>query len=225
MRVGVIGTGRMGPALVEALSERGHTVVAQVGRPSAAFWERLQADAIVDFSHAAQTEAVVQASLERNLILVTGTTGWQAQEERLQAWAQQLPHPRWTWSSNFSRGLLLFQLMLQTLQKHPDLLEGWDTALIEIHHHRKKDAPSGTALRLHAILPALRGITSLRVGEVVGQHQYLFSTVGEELTLLHRAYDRLVFARGAVWALERLAARPAPFVGPWERLLFTEAAP
>ncbi|GIV24845.1 MAG: 4-hydroxy-tetrahydrodipicolinate reductase [Bacteroidia bacterium] len=225
MRVALIGTGRMGPILKQVLEERGHQVVAHVGRPSESFWAGLQAQAVVDFSHAAQTQAIVRASLERNLVLVTGTTGWQAQEESLRTWAKQLPHARWTWSSNFSRGILLFQLVLQTLQKQPHLLEGWDTALVEIHHHRKKDAPSGTALRLNATLPALRGITSLRVGEVVGEHRYLFSTLGEELEILHRAYDRAVFARGAVWALERLASLGSSFVGPWESLLITETAP
>lgn len=225
MRVAVIGTGRMGPLLKEALEAQGHQVVAQTGRPSTSFWAGLQAEAVVDFSHASQTEAVVRASLERNLILVTGTTGWQAQEERLRTWAEQLPHARWTWSSNFSRGILLLELVLEVLRKHSALLEGWDTALVETHHHRKKDAPSGTALRLSAILPPSRGIVSLRLGEVIGQHQYFFSAAGEELEMVHRACDRAIFARGAVWALEQLAALNSPFTGPWEGLLLTEAAP
>ena len=219
MRAVVVGTGRMGSEMARLLTATGHTVVAHIARPTPSFWEAVEADAVIDFSHASQVAAIVRGVLPKGLLLLTGTTGWQSEEESLQAWAKTLPHARWTWSSNFSRGILLLKKVLLALQANPKLLEGWESALMEIHHQRKKDKPSGTAHALAQILPPSQGITSVRVGEVVGEHSLWLSAAGEELVLTHRAHSREVFARGALWALEALAAQPAPFVGPWEALL------
>lgn len=209
----------MGNMVRQVAERRGHLIVTQVGRPSEGFWETLQAEAVIDFSHASQVENIVRNSLPRGLLLVTGTTGWKAQEASLRAWASSLPCARWVWGGNFSRGILLLKLALHALTRRPDLLAEWESALVETHHRRKKDAPSGTALELADILPPTHPITSLRVGEVIGEHTFLLSTVGEELVLTHRAHDRQIFAQGALWALEWLSAQNTGFVGKFEEIV------
>lgn len=218
MRIALIGTGRMGQVLRNLAESTEHTIVAQTGRPDAAFWQALASvEVVLDFSHASQTRAVVEACLERGLALVTGTTGWQAEAEALQAFARSYPNARWVWGGNFSRGITLLKALLQTLRQYWIQFPDWQAALLEIHHSRKKDAPSGTALELQKYAPPLQDVRSLRVGEVIGEHTVFLSGPGEEIELRHRAQDRAIFARGALWAAQKLLEKSS-FVGPFEKL-------
>lgn len=218
MRIALVGTGRMGQVLHALAESAGHLIVAQAGRPDPAFWQALKgAEVVLDFSHASQTRAVVEGCLSRGLALVTGTTGWQAEVEALQAFAQSCPQARWVWGGNFSRGIALLKVLLQTLQEHWVKFPDWQAALLEIHHSRKKDAPSGTALELAKYAPPLQSLQSVRVGEVVGEHTLLLSGPSEEIELRHRAHDRAIFARGALWAAQKLLEKSS-FVGHFEQL-------
>ncbi len=218
MRIGIVGTGRMGHSLRSLAEASGYTVVAQAGRPDASFWQALrEAQIVLDFSHATQTRSVVEACLSQGLALVTGTTGWHGEAEALQAFARRIPNARWVWGGNFSRGIILLKALLQTIRQHWPEFPDWQAALFEIHHSRKKDAPSGTALELQKHAPPLHDLQSLRVGEIIGEHTLLLSGPGEGIELRHRAHDRATFARGALWAAQKLLEQSA-FIGPVEQL-------
>ncbi len=235
--------GRMGQAVLRALDARPDLeLVAALVRPGGAdavrtraavaapYCERLPADThaavLIDFSIAAAFDAALALALARGLAFVSGTTGLDAgQRAALERAAGAVPV---LWSANFSLGVaLLSRLAALAARALPD----WDCEIAEIHHARKRDAPSGTALALGREVAAARGVdfdavakrsrdaddaprasgeigfASLRAGDVVGEHTVLFATAGERVELVHRATDRAVFARCAVAAAHWLAGR------------------
>lgn len=183
-------------------------------------------DVLVDFSGAQAFDAALALALERRAAFVSGTTGLSdAQRGALEHAATRIPV---LWASNFSLGVaLLMRLARSAAQALPD----WDCEIVEMHHRRKLDAPSGTALSLGEAVAAGRGVAlgdcavhgrsgrtgervqgqigfhALRGGDVVGEHTLVFAGPGERLELAHRATDRDVFARGAVVAARWIAGR------------------
>jgi 4-hydroxy-tetrahydrodipicolinate reductase len=125
------------------------------------------------------------------------------------------------WAANFSLGVAMF---LRCARRVADALPDWDCEIIEIHHSRKQDAPSGTAMAVGEAIAEARavslaekavygrhghigqrkpgeiGFATLRGGDVVGEHTVIFATGGERLEITHRASDRDIFARGALAA-------------------------
>ncbi|MCS7152359.1 MAG: hypothetical protein NZ989_00240 [Bacteroidia bacterium] len=218
MRIGIIGTGRMGQALAAVAAEKNYSIAYQIGRFSPELVESAEVDVVIDFSHASQVPNIVEVCLSRDIPLVTGTTGWYAALPHLQSFAQRKPSARWLWGGNFSRGILLMKVALQALLSLWDKFGDWEALLLEAHHRHKKDAPSGTALELQKVFSAVKAIHSLRVGEIVGEHKLILSGSGEEVEILHRAHDRRIFAQGALWAAEWLLSQPY-FVGSFEMAL------
>ena len=149
---------------------------------------------------------------------MSGTTGLDAEiRTRMAQAAQSIPM---LWASNFSLGIVL----LEDLLRRATAAVPWPVAITEIHHVHKLDAPSGTAITLAAAAAQAGGTTppieSVREGEVVGTHRIRLEGPGETLELAHVACDRDIFARGALEAAYRLAAREP---GSWSLpdLLFT----
>ncbi|MCS6896324.1 MAG: hypothetical protein NZZ60_09290 [Bacteroidia bacterium] len=219
MRLVIIGTGRMGQTLAQVSLEKGHIILAHVGRITSEVLQSINADAVIDFSHASQVLAILEVCLERRIPLITGTTGWYEHLTEFRQKAESVSTARWLWGGNFSRGIALLKVALRSLASVPWVqLPDWEAALVEVHHHRKKDAPSGTAVELSKVFPLTKAIYSMRIGEVVGEHKLLISGPGEEIEILHRAHDRRIFAEGALWAAEWLFQRTY-FVGTFDEAL------
>ncbi|MCX8112030.1 MAG: hypothetical protein N3E49_02355 [Bacteroidia bacterium] len=218
MRLAIVGTGRMGHTLATLALQKGYSIASHVGRLSPELWGTLSVEVVIDFSHPSQVPALVEACLHRSIPLVTGTTGWYERLPDLRRLAETTPNARWLWGGNFSRGVLLLKSAIRAIFQMWGQLSDWEAALVETHHRHKKDAPSGTALELRRHFPALKTIYSLRLGEVVGEHRILLSGPGEEVELLHRAHDRIVFAEGALWAAQWLLQQQR-FVGSFEEAL------
>ncbi len=206
MRIFLVGQGRMGRTLIDLITEKGYTLVGSISRVQDLLWEEIAADVVIDFSHAQQVEAIVRGALGAGRALVTGTTGWQDQLVALRTWAEGLPAPRWLYASNFSLGIRLIEKLLPTLSETVKALGSWEAVLLETHHQHKKDAPSGTALTLaqaaqtHGL--SFKAIHSIRVGEIPGEHRIVLSGPYESVEITHRAYDRRLFAEGALRAAE-----------------------
>lgn len=184
------------------------------------------ADVVVDFSGPEGLSAALAYCVEHRIALVTGTTGIDAAlEARLKDAAQRTAILR---AANFSLGVaVLTRLLREAAAALPD----WDLEIIEAHHGRKEDAPSGTALALGQAAADSRGTTLekdavyaregrpgarrhgsigfavVRGGDVVGEHTALVLGHGERVELSHRATDRSIFARGALEAAAWLAGR------------------
>lgn len=190
-------------------------------------WDAAPAlDVVIDFSGPEGLSSALTHCTAHGVALVTGTTGIDvALEAKLTAAAQQVPILR---AANFSLGVaVLTRLLREAAAALPD----WDLEIVEAHHGRKEDAPSGTALALgHAAAdardttlakdgvyvregrPGARrsgsiGFAVVRGGDVVGEHTALLLGQGERVELGHRATDRSIFARGALEAGAWLGAR------------------
>jgi 4-hydroxy-tetrahydrodipicolinate reductase len=183
-------------------------------------------DAVIDFSSREATRALLELAAASGKPVVLGTTGHAPEEKaELLRLAARIPC---VWAGNFSVGVnLLFALARKAAHT---LGEDYDAEVVEMHHRMKRDAPSGTALRLLEIIleerkldrTALRhgrqgitgergrqevGVHSLRGGDVVGDHTVIFAGAGERLELTHKAADRAIFARGALRAVQWVVTR------------------
>lgn len=241
--------GRMGRFLITLISEskdlvlhaavdaQGHPdmgrdagEVAGVGRLGVPLTDRMDiaadgADVIVEFSSPQATMVHLKMAGERGVPFVIGTTGLDEAGKNLVAeTAKSTPV---VFAPNMSLGMnLLFKLVEMTAGL---LGEEYDVEIVEMHHHHKKDAPSGTALRLaesaakalgrteedyvcgrEGIVGAREkreiGVMALRGGDVVGEHTVIFAGPGERLELTHRAHTRNTFAVGALKAARWLVA-------------------
>jgi 4-hydroxy-tetrahydrodipicolinate reductase len=186
----------------------------------------ISVDVMVDFSTPAAAVAIGDWCRERRVPLVVGTTGFEpGQRGALEAAGQEIPV---LIAPNMSRAVnLLMKLVGEAARV---LGSSADIEIIERHHRTKKDAPSGTALRLGEVagrglaasrlIPGLPGqagvrqpgeigIHALRVADCPGEHLAVFSLMGETLELGHRALNRDGFARGALDAAKFLAGKPS----------------
>lgn len=202
--------GRMGMRITElARNDARFTLVGAVDRetgdpPPASI------DVIIDFSSPAGTLAAAELASARRAALVVGTTGLErAQFDRLDRLATEVAV---LVAPNTSLGVAVLRFLTTQATK---LLAGWDIDIVESHHNRKKDAPSGTALALAAAVRAggrelaADRIHALRGGDIVGEHEVHFAGPGETIRLEHVAVSRDLFALGALRAAAWLAGKPA----------------
>ena len=184
----------------------------------------LDADMVIDFSHHTAISAVLDYAKKIGAAAVIGTTGHTEEEKALIfAAAKEIPV---FYSGNMSLGIaVLCRLAKDAARYFPDA----DIEIVEAHHNRKVDAPSGTALMLLGAIKEVRpnawancgrsgegkrtkeeiGISSLRMGNVVGVHEIHICTSSQTLTLRHEAHNRSMFADGAVEAARFVLGKPA----------------
>ena len=194
--------------------------------PSYTEWSAVREtpDCIIDFSHHAGTKALLKYAVANGIPTVVATTGHTEEELALiKKSAASIPVFH---SANMSLGVaLLVELAKITAKTFPDA----DIEIIEKHHNRKLDAPSGTALLLANAIKSVRrslqfvygrsgnakrteneiGIHAVRMGNIVGEHEVIVGTDTQTITLKHEAHNRSLFAEGAVAAAEYLVKRPA----------------
>ena len=162
-------------------------------------------DVAIDFSLPEAFDGILATCLERSASLVSGTTGLSASQ--LEAADRAATRIGLLWASNFSLGVAVLHDLVERAAR---VLPGWDCDIVEAHHTRKLDAPSGTALTLGASAEtggASPRYASLRAGDIVGEHLVQFTTAGERIELIHRATNRDIFARGALQAAAWLAGQ------------------
>jgi len=179
-----------------------------------------RADGLLDFTVPAATVTFAEHAARQGCVHVIGTTGFTGENEALITEAAK--RAVIVKSGNMSMGVNLLATLVQRVAKTLD--EDFDVEILEMHHNKKIDAPSGTALMLGRAAAAGRGIdlaqhsvrgrdgvtgarcagdigfASLRGGSVVGDHTVIFAAPAERIELSHRAEDRMIFARGALRA-------------------------
>lgn len=222
-------SGRMGQAVKQAIEANEATTMVSshdVGQDIVA--ALAPADCAIDFSFHGFTPELLATAVAQNKPLVIGTTG-HTDEERaaIAEAAKQIPI---VFASNYSIGVnTLFWLT----RKATAILKDFDIEIIEMHHHHKLDAPSGTARTLAEVVCEETGMSydkdvahgreglvgarpqrqigmhSMRGGDVVGDHTVMYATDGERVELTHKASSRMTFASGAVRAALWLADKPA----------------
>lgn len=162
-------------------------------------------DVAIDFSLPEGFDPILALCLERKAGLVSGTTG--ISETQRQALIQAATSIPLVWASNFSLGVAVLD---ELVERAATALADWNCDIVESHHIHKQDAPSGTALTLGAAAQkggATPHYASLRAGDIVGEHLVQFTGMGERIELTHRATNRDIFARGALFAAVQLNGR------------------
>ncbi len=215
MRFGIVGTGKMGHEIEVMAAGRGHDVVWRLGSSENAggaglTLERVRAaDVVFEFTSPSAVAGNLRALASTGATVVCGTTGWAAELQKVTeaflAGGGALVH-----AANFSVGMRqFFDLATRAARLYPPA--GYAVYLTEEHHAGKRDAPSGTARTIAAILEMETGqtvpVTSVRAGTIPGTHRLVFESPEDEVEIIHRARSRAGFAKGAVWAAERLAGR------------------
>ncbi len=244
INIGVVGAaGRMGRMIINAISINQNTVLSAaleqaksayigknigdlIGNPDLnvaltcdvdEFIDN--SDVIIDFSTISATLNLIKKIKDKSKKLVIGTTGFDVKEKKIIDTFSKTNAV--VFSPNMSVGVnLLFKIVEETAK----ILSGYDIEIIESHHNKKKDSPSGTAMRLAEIAAAAVnrdlkkcgvygrkgligerkkqeiGILAVRAGDIVGEHTVMFVGQGERIELIHRAQSRETFANGAVHA-------------------------
>ncbi|MEE4638210.1 MAG: 4-hydroxy-tetrahydrodipicolinate reductase [Wenzhouxiangella sp.] len=245
MRVLVSGaSGAVGREILQLIESRGDLELGGVADRSGFFSDNDMGDVLIDFSHPDLTMRCLELAVQRSLPLVIGTTGLDGGcLERIDDASERIPL---CMAANFSIGVTVMQdLVARASAALPNV---FDIEIAEAHHRRKLDAPSGTALALGEAVAAARGLALAdqavmdrsairrprpageigfqvtRGGDVVGEHRVQFLGDGERLEVTHRATDRSIFARGALFAAEKLLGRDAGRV-EFNQLVLVQNAP
>ncbi|MDG1702428.1 MAG: 4-hydroxy-tetrahydrodipicolinate reductase [Opitutae bacterium] len=212
--------GRMGQAIIECASAQNAKIIGacDVNDDPSEFIS--DCDVIIDFSFYQTTLDIAALAVKHNKGLVIGTTGHDADTKTkiIDTISGKIPV---VWAGNYSIGVNTLNYLTKKASKL--LHEQFEAEVLEMHHHDKKDAPSGTAERLIEILkdqynlnsdqcvhgregqvgarPKQEiGVHALRGGDIVGEHTVFFCGDGERVELTHKATDRKIFAKGALFA-------------------------
>ena len=206
MKALLVGYGKMGKAIEEVLVARGHVVTGR-GVRGEPFLEGESGEGIVfEFTTPAAAERNVLYYLSKRIPVVSGTTGWDIASAVQRAREQSVP---FLYSANFSLGVAALRRGVQAVAAALAPFPEFEAGIVERHHSKKKDAPSGTARLLASDVESAPGrsgsgtpIASLRQGGVPGEHLIFFEGEHETVELVHRARSRAIFALGAVRAAE-----------------------
>jgi 4-hydroxy-tetrahydrodipicolinate reductase len=211
-RLAIVGYGKMGKLVEQFAPEYGFDVALKLDEFNNANREGCTPenfkgiDVAIEFSIPHAVAGNVEAISKLGVNLVVGTTGWQGEMERVRA-AVEASGIGLVWSPNFSIGVKIFVKIVEKaaelLKNEPDF-EAWAW---EIHHSAKKDAPSGTLLKLvqemkKAGYESNIDVSSNRAGRIPGTHEIGFDSSADTITLRHTARNREGFARGALRAAQ-----------------------
>jgi 4-hydroxy-tetrahydrodipicolinate reductase len=212
MKLALFGNGAMGRLVTTLAEHEGHEVALVLTsrdreRSRSEIEESLRdVDAAIDFSVAGAVLANVAACARAGVPLVEGTTGWNTQMTEVRSVVEEQDGAL-LYGANFSIGVNLFYRIVARAAELFRGVEGYASFIEEAHHSRKRDAPSGTALRLRDILASSAGeaaleipISSTRAGFIPGTHRVGFDGVADQITLTHTARTREGFASGALLA-------------------------
>jgi 4-hydroxy-tetrahydrodipicolinate reductase len=220
MRIALLGHGAMGH-LVEtrALNQGREIGVICTSKESSLKLEELSDrlrghDVAIDFSVGNAVLKHATACGRAGVPLVEGTTGWKTEDAEVRRVVQSL-RGGFLFGANFSIGVNLFYRVVSQAAELIGRLDEYDPFIEEAHHKRKRDAPSGTAIRLREIVAAQCGrevaVTSTRAGYIPGTHRVGFDSAPDQILLTHTARSREGFAAGALVAAQWIMGRQGVF--------------
>ncbi len=216
MKIVLIGYGAMGQLIARLAEQKGHEVHAvidedEAATTAAALAEKLTgADVAIDFTVGGAVRRNVEACLAAGVPLVEGTTGWDEHREAIKEQVTERGGAM-VYGANFSLGVNLFYRIAGYAAELMAAVPGYEAFIEEQHHSRKKDAPSGTALKVLQIVQEAMdreiGVTSTRAGSIPGTHRVGFDGPADQILLEHSARSREGFASGALMAAEWIVGR------------------
>ena len=224
MKIALLGYGRMGKEIEKIALQRGHEIVIKSN--SNATYNINDADVAVDFSVPNSAVNNISNCLENQVPVISGTTGWLENYDKMVDLCKE-KNGAFIYASNFSLGVNIFFELNNQLAKMMNSLSDYNITMEEIHHTKKLDAPSGTAITLaegiiensskstweldgkrsEEIIP----ITSKRIGDVPGTHIVNYDSDVDAIEIKHTANNRKGFALGAVVAAEWILNKKGVF--------------
>ena len=224
MKIALLGYGKMGHAIEKIATERGHEIVLRKSENDT--FDGLEiADVAIDFSAPSSAFNHISEALNRNIPIISGTTGWLDKDDEIVALCQE-KNGSFIYGSNFSLGVNLFFLLNEKLAKIMKNFPEYQVQMEEIHHTQKLDKPSGTAISLaNQIIENSNytswqlgqtqneniGIEAKRIENVPGTHSVFYKSSIDEIEIKHTAHSREGFALGAVIAAEWILGKKGIF--------------
>lgn len=217
MHILVLGRGKTGSLVAEVARQRGHSVsvvhAAENPRGQALSASKVEGvDVVIDFTAPAAVLPNIEACIHARKNMVIGTTGWYEDVSKVRKMVER-SGTGFLYAANFSIGVNLFFDVARTAAAA--LQHQYFGQIFERHHAQKKDAPSGTAVKIQQAVKEACGteleITSFREGDVVGMHELVLDSPNDTIYLCHDAKSRRGFAEGAVRAAEWLAGKKGFF--------------
>ena len=216
MKIALIGYGVMGQ-LVAAEAKRTNQEIGAIITsadsvlPTPELAERLRHhDVAIDFSIGEVVPRNIEACLIAAVPVVVGTTGWKEHEADVKRLVAE-HNGAVVYGANFSIGVNIFYRIVKNAAALFSRIEGYSPFIEEAHHSRKRDAPSGTALRLSDLMSAELKVeiptASTRAGHIPGTHRVGFDSEADQITLTHTARSRQGFAAGALFAANWIKGR------------------
>ncbi len=220
-RIGIIGMGKMGQAISTILSRENKLQFDTFNRLSTDNQEHLKAcDVVIEFTTPDAAPGIIKHCIESGIPIVSGTTGWQEYQLHSIIKLCQMKHGKFFYASNFSIGMNITFALNRRLALIMNHYPQFYASIKEIHHIHKKDSPSGTAHTLigdivdqhkrytdfkltndeNACEDSILPVHAIREGEVKGYHEVTWTSDSEKITLSHEAFDRKIFAEGAIMA-------------------------
>ncbi|HRD56249.1 MAG TPA: 4-hydroxy-tetrahydrodipicolinate reductase [Parachlamydiaceae bacterium] len=220
MKIALIGYGKMGKLIEKAALQEKHEIVARIDSKNKISEKSLnKADVCIDFSAPSHFIENMKELAALNQTVVAGTTGWYSQIDVIKDLVE-CSKIGFFYAPNFSIGVNIFYEIVKQAASLIHSFDNYDASGFEIHHHKKKDSPSGTAIELSRLLmnelkrkkevvytqideeikPHELHFASVRGGQNPGQHTILFDSSEDTITLTHQARNREGFAKGALTA-------------------------
>lgn len=225
MKIALLGYGRMGQTIEKLAVARGHEIVLKVDQDTAEY-DITKADIAIDFSVPSAAYKNITNCFENGVPVVSGTTGWLEQYDSALAICKK-NNGAFIYASNFSLGVNVFFELNEYLAKMMSNLKDYKVNMEEIHHTKKLDAPSGTAITLaEGIIkntdyknwaldvtnsPDELPIVAKRIPDVPGTHKVEYESKIDTIEIKHTAHSREGFALGAVVAAEWLLDKKGVF--------------
>lgn len=225
MKIALLGYGRMGQTIEKIALKRGHTIILKVDKDDEGY-DITRADVAIDFSIPSVAYQNISNCLNNNVPVISGTTGWLENYDKAVSLCKE-KSGAFIYASNYSLGVNIFFELNKTLAKMMNNLKQYNISLEEIHHTKKLDAPSGTAISLandiisqhssydnwkldeegESTLP----IIAKRIEDVPGTHTVTYESEVDSICIEHIAHNRQGFALGAVIAAEWIFGKTGVF--------------
>jgi len=226
MNIALIGYGKMGKAIETVALEKGHRIIAKIGRDGFTPSDIALADVCIEFSRPASGSNNIKTCILAGKSVVSGTTGWLNKMPEMKILVKE-NEGSFFYASNFSLGVNVFFAVNQYLAKIMNHFNAYDVDVHEVHHTQKLDAPSGTAItiaqqivknisrkkgyELDATAKDMLKITAERIDPAPGTHHVKYSSTIDDIEIIHTAHNRLGFATGAVLAAEWMQNKTGSF--------------
>ena len=219
MKLALIGHGAMGRLIERLAIEKGHAIGVIVDDSEANSFagevaEKLTGcDVAIDFTIAMAVRRNIEACVKAHVPVVVGTTGWNDQRQEIENVVKE-GDGALIFGANFSIGVNLFYKVAEYAAELFSKFPEYEAFIEEQHHSRKKDAPSGTALKLKELVEKhvkISDIAATRAGNIPGTHRLGFDSAADQILLEHTARSREGFALGAIKAAEWIVAKKGFF--------------